>query len=169
MINSLNERQLACAIEDLYDPYDFNATLINNQMQSGIDDDGAKLKNCKISNLNSNSEYAVSATSSNIIGRSKSSEELKFITLENKPTCAPHIAFIGSFKSDSIYFSWQPSLFQSQTDVNWKNCIGGNLKNFTIYLLASQETNLETNETSDIWQPIYIGLQTSFSYTKVFI
>jgi hypothetical protein len=155
----VNRKQLACAIEDLYDPYDFNST---SAEVTATGERKSKLKNCTISNLKPNSLYSISATSSNIIGRSPSSKELEFTTLENMPTCVPRILIASSFKSDNIYFSWQPTMQQSKVDPNWKSCIGGNLKNFSIYLL---QLNPETNETE--WDVIFNGTQTTFNFTKV--
>jgi hypothetical protein len=152
-------KQLACAIEDLYDPYDFNST---SAELTATGERKAKLKNCTILNLKPNALYSISATSSTIIGRSPSSRELEFTTLENMPTCVPRILLAGSFKSDNIYFSWQPTLQQSKVDPNWKSCIGGNLKNFSIYLL---ELNPVTNATE--WDVILNGTQTTFNLTKV--
>jgi hypothetical protein len=145
---SLTDRQLACVIEELYDPYDTNLT---NSFS-------IRSKNCTIGNLSPNTAYSIIATSSTIIGRSRPSLELNFTTLENFPSCIPRIVSLGSYASDKIYFSWLPDFNLSLSDINWKNCIGGNLKNFSIF----QVDVLKGSE-----KLIFTGLESTFNLTKL--
>ena len=121
-LSDSKNQNLACAIEDLYDPNDINSFSAD-----------PKPKICIIKNLKPNTAYALTVSSSNFIGRSVFSSELRFITLENLPKCAPRIVLASSNISDTIYFSWLPSYNMSVYDPQWQNCIGGVLKNFTLY------------------------------------
>lgn len=139
------EKNLACVIEDLYDPNDFNSVLNGRN----------KTRSCSIGNLQSSWGYMLSATSSTVIGRSQFSSEIDIITLEKYPSCHPKIDQAISYKTDSIYFEWSPSLNASRNDSAWIDCIGGTLKNFTIYELISSN-----NVTI-----IYTGLGNSLNLT----
>ena len=92
-LSSLNNQNLVCAIEDLYDPNNANSILNSN-----------KSKICVIKNLKPNSVYYISASSSNLIGRSPFSTELTIRTFENPPLCPPLLIAARSNESDNIFF-----------------------------------------------------------------
>lgn len=143
---SSSNKELACAIEDLYDPND----------PSTINSDN-KQKICFIRNLNSNTPYAFSVTSSTIIGRSLPSSDLFLTTQEDQPICPPQLQTANSFQSDEIYFNWLPSLNMSIYDTYWKNCLGGALRNFSIYKINSNTSQ----------QIVYTGLENNFNLTRL--
>ncbi len=142
---SISGQQLACAIEDLYDPNDIYSIVSDN-----------KQKLCIIKNLNYYSKYILSATSSTIVGRSSPSIEVLFTTLENRPLCGPKLLSAFSYSTDSIFFKWYPTINMTEYDSYWRRCIGGNLRNFTIYQLDNS-----------LFQIIYKGLDNSFNLTKL--
>ena len=144
-LSSLNSQNLVCAIEDLFDPNNVNSIANAN-----------KTKICIIKNLKPNNVYYVSASSSNLIGRSPFSSETVVRTFENPPICPPQIITTKSNESNNIYFNWNPSFEESLSDPLWINCIGGTLKNFTIY-------QVETNST----RIIYSGLENEFFKTQL--
>lgn len=144
---SVNNQQLACAIEDLYDPNDIYSLITGN-----------KPKVCIIKNLNYYTKYVLSATSSTIVGRSSPSVEVVFTTLENKPICGPQILSAFSYATDSIYLKWLPAFNMTETVEYWRKCIGGVLKNFTIYQFDTMNST---------FKQIYKGPENSFNVTKL--
>ncbi len=80
-----------CSIEEWFDP---NVNADQNVNAPKI---------CLIDNLDPNTAYEVSATSSNIIGSSLLSAPLVFTTLEEGPKCSVRVDEAYSKTSDSVY------------------------------------------------------------------
>ena len=86
--------ELACSIEEWYDPNDRNSAQYFNVP-----------KICLINNLFANTLYAISAISSTVVGRSESSRETIFNTLEELPVCPVQV--IEAFaRSNSIFLRY---------------------------------------------------------------
>jgi hypothetical protein len=138
---------LACAIEDWFDPISDMPLIASLGMQS-------LSKTCHIDKLNMNSEYAISVSSSTIAGRSELSEETRFNTPERRPRCPPIITKAVSSNSSSAFLSWLPSIESSQNEPKWKQCLGGSLKNFSVFETESQKL-------------LYTGLSNSVHLTSL--
>ena len=114
--------ELACSIEEWYDPND-----PTNQKK----DDAPKI--CIIKNLEPSNNYKVSATSTTVIGSSTFSDPLEFKTLEMLPKCSVKIVEAVSKISDSIDITWKPSFNESKTEPFWLKCVSGILVSFKVY------------------------------------
>ncbi len=114
--------ELACSIEEWYDPNDQYNKNSNNAP-----------KICIIKNLEPFNDYKVSATSTTVIGSSTFSNPLEFKTLEMLPKCAPKIVEAVSKSADTIDITWKPSFEESQSNSYWLRCISGILKGFKVY------------------------------------
>lgn len=115
-----------------------------------------KIRNCTISSLKPNQEYLIYATSSTIIGRSNFSSSILAKTLESPPLCEP-ILTATEVQTDAVLLVWEPSLNESQVDPYWLSCIGGALRNFTLYTTSQ---NKSANLT-------YTGLDNQFTVTDL--
>jgi hypothetical protein len=83
--------ELACSIEEWYDPNDRNAVQYINIP-----------KICIINNLFANTLYAISAVSSTVVGSSLFSGEIVFNTLEELPVC-PLVIVEAYTRPNSIF------------------------------------------------------------------
>lgn len=83
--------ELACSIEEWYDPNDRNSAQYFNVP-----------KICLINNLFANTLYAISAISSTVVGRSELSKEVIFNTLEELPVCPVDVKEAYA-RSDTIF------------------------------------------------------------------
>ena len=126
---SLNRRQqsrLACFINDFYDPNDIYSLVAAS--------DNSQPRSCVIAGLAYDTEYLVSASSSTLIGTSLPSVEVRLRTLESEPLCAPRLVDARELTtSDSVKFTWLPTLNDTLTDKYWMNCIGGKFTKFRIF------------------------------------
>ena len=134
---------LVCAVEEWYDPHGLNATIALNET-----------KMCIIKDLKPFSLYSVVVSSSTIVGHSEFSSELKFLTAEDRPLCAPKFVSAFSNSSNSIYLSWDPS--QLTTNNSWIECVRGNIKEFQL--------SIEINGTFKL---IYSGPLNQYLVTRL--
>ena len=134
---------LVCAIEEWYDPNSVNATKLLNET-----------KLCVIKDLKPFNLYSVVVSSSTIAGHSDFSSELKFITYEDKPLCAPKFNSAFSNSSKSIYLSWEPS--KSTSNYSWIECIRGNIKVFELLI-----------ESNSKFIPLYTGPSNEYLVTNL--
>ena len=88
--SSSQKLELACSIEEWFDPNDRNSLQYINIP-----------KICIINNLFANTLYSLNAISSTVIGRSGLSREIVFNTLEEKPVC-PLVILEAYSRSNTI-------------------------------------------------------------------
>lgn len=112
-----------------------------------------KIRDCTISSLRPNQDYAIYATSSTIIGRSNFSSAITTKTLESAPNCLPLLTF-DQLQTNAVSLVWAPSLNASKQNQTWIDCIGGDLRNFSVYI----STVAHPSKAS----LIYSGLENSF-------
>lgn len=120
--------ELACSIEEWYDPNDLDYEQSHNVP-----------KICVIKNLEPSTNYKVSATSTTVIGSSTFSDPLMFKTLEMLPKCSVEIMEALSRTSDSVEITWKPNLNGSKSEPSWINCISGELIGFKVYLKDNKD------------------------------
>lgn len=127
-LRRLNENslrvELVCSIEEFFDP---NEGIL-------LDTKNNAPKICMIRNLEPNTAYEVSASSSTIIGSSLLSPSLVLTTVEEIPRCPVEINKAYSNQPNSVLFNWSPSVNTSM-DSYWQStrCTTGNILSFNIY------------------------------------
>lgn len=127
--DSIVKGNLACALEEYFDPYSVNASITFN-----------KTKQCTLQNLKPYSYYSIVAAVSTIAGRGSVSSELKTMTTEDFPLCPPKIVQAFSNASNQAYLKWEPS--KTTKNSSWIDCIQGSIKEFNLFV--------ETADTSEL-------------------
>ena len=120
-----------------------------------------KIRNCTISQLQSNQRYLIYATSSTVLGRSDFSSSISVKTLESSPQCQPTSFVSSNIEVESITLEWEPSLNSSKQNEYWLYCLGGDLKNFSLYqiILLANNTSIDVR--------LYTGLENSYSVVNL--